>query len=68
MDKDAARLARFSLRHMPLLNHFLTRAILDYLILYRLEDYYNPGGLRRRERYYKETYGSEYYFPPSDYY
>lgn len=68
LDKDMARLGRLGLKHTPLASHFLTKAMLDYGLMFRLEDYYNPGGLRRKERFYKERYGSEYFFPPTDYY
>lgn len=46
-------------------NLFYTRAALDYLIVYRMQEYMNPGYLRRMEQRLKKDKDQEYIVPPS---
>lgn len=49
----------------PFMNLFYTRAALDYLILYDMQEALSPGSLRRMERRLKEENGQEFLIPPS---
>jgi hypothetical protein len=50
----------------PFLNLFYTRAALDYLILYHIQEALNPGSLRRMEQKLKKENGQEFLLPPSE--
>lgn len=59
---DVLRLAKGNL---PFANLFYTKAAMDYLIWYQLQEALNPGYLRRMERRVKRENGQEYWLPPS---
>lgn len=46
----AAQTFRLAIANTPFANLFYTRMALDYLILYRVQEWLNPGYLRRMER------------------
>lgn len=50
----------------PFLNLFYTRAALDYLFLYHVQEAMNPGSLRRMEQRLRRDQGQEYILPPSE--
>lgn len=50
----------------PAINLFYTRAALDYLILYRIQEELSPGSLRRMENKLRTEQGQEFIFPPSE--
>jgi len=50
----------------PFLNLFYTRAAMDYLILYHIQEAMTPGSLRRMERNLKKDQGQEFILPPAD--
>ncbi len=50
----------------PFLNLFYTRAALDYMILYRIQEALNPGSLKRMERRLKDEQNQEFILPPSE--
>ena len=50
----------------PFINLFYTRAALDYLILYHIQEALNPGSLRRMEQRLKKEQGQEFILPPSE--
>lgn len=50
----------------PFINLFYTRAALDYLILYHIQEALNPGSLRRMEQRLKREQGQEFILPPSE--
>lgn len=50
----------------PFINLFYTRAAVDYLILYHIQEAINPGSLRRMEQRLKREQGQEYLLPPSE--
>mgnify|MGYP000252291473 CR=1 FL=1 len=49
----------------PFLNLFYTRAALDYLILYDVQEAISPGSLKRMEKRVKEETGQGFILPPS---
>lgn len=50
----------------PFINLFYTRAAVDYLILYHIQEALNPGSLRRMEQRLKKEQGQEFILPPSE--
>ncbi len=50
----------------PFLNLFYTRAALDYLIFYHIQEAMTPGSLKRMERKLKQDQGQEFLLPPAD--
>lgn len=51
----------------PFLNLFYTRAAMDYLILYHIQEAMSPGSLKRMERKLKKDQNQEFLLPPSEY-
>jgi hypothetical protein len=54
-----------ALQNTPFMNLFYTRAALDYLVIYRMQEAMNPGFLRRMEKRAERENGQTYYLPPS---
>lgn len=54
------------LRNVPFVNLFYTKWALDYLILYRLQEWSNPGYLRRMEHQLKDEKDQQFILPPSN--
>lgn len=52
-------------QNLPFLNMIYTRAAFDYLVMYRLQEYLNPGYLKRMERSMKDKAGTEFLLKPS---
>lgn len=52
--------------HAPFVNLFWSRAILDYLFLYRLQEWANPGYLRRMERRVERENNQKFILRPSE--
>lgn len=52
----------------PFVNLFYTRAALDYMFLYRLQEYFDPGSLKRMEDNYKKNQEQTFRLPPSQHY
>ena len=63
----ADKFTRFVLQRTPFVNLFYTKAALDYLLLYGIQESLNPGYLERVQRRMKEEYGQEYLLRPSEY-
>jgi hypothetical protein len=67
--KLGAEYYNFLLSNTPgvntLKNHFMTRAAMDYLILYRMKEMMNPGYLQRMEKRIKKENDQEFIVPPS---
>lgn len=59
-------LFKFGKENTPFANIFYARAALDYLVFYRIQEWMNPGSLRRMERRVKEETGNEFILPPSE--
>lgn len=64
-DQNAAA-AFFAIKNnFPMINLFYTRMALDYLIMYRLQNYMAPGSLERTEKNFKENVHQSFKVPPS---
>ena len=61
----AAQALRFAQSNTPFINLFYTKAAIDYLFLYQVQESMNPGYLRRMERRIERDQGQRYLFPPS---
>lgn len=60
--EDATATAlRIATGNTPFLNLFYTRAVMDYLVLYQLQEMANPGYLRRAERRLKKEQNQTYF-------
>lgn len=64
-DDAAAASFRFMLNNTPFINLFYTRLALDYLIFYQIQEWMNPGYLRRMERRMKKENSQEFLLRPS---
>ncbi|XPV77742.1 MAG: hypothetical protein ACNI27_07425 [Desulfovibrio sp.] len=62
---DGGDLMYLGMNNTPFVNLWYTRAVLDYAILYRLQEMVSPNYLRRKERNMKKEYGQEFILPPS---
>lgn len=65
-DDVAASGFREILNNTPYANLFYSRAALDYLIFYRIQESMNPGYLRRMERRIEEQNAQTFVFQPSE--
>lgn len=64
--KATAMLGLRSVReNLPFANMIYTKAAVDYLIYYRLQEWLNPGYLARHEQTMKQKQGTEYWLKPS---
>lgn len=59
-------LAKFAVTSAPGANLFYTRAVLDYLVLYRMQEAMSPGYLERWEKRVREREASEFLIDPSE--
>lgn len=58
---------RIALDNTPMLNLFYTRAMLNYLFLYQMQEEISPGYLQRMEKQTRESRGGqEFFYPPSE--
>jgi hypothetical protein len=64
-DDATAASVRLALRNTPFINLFYSKLALDYLFVYELQEFANPGYLQRMERRMQRETGQEFYFPPS---
>jgi len=60
-----AEVFRTLINNAPYSNLFYTRAALNYLILYDIQEMLNPGYLRRMERRIMKDNNQAFYLPPS---
>lgn len=64
-DTNAANgIFRFFKKNTPFVNLFYTRAALDYMLFYQLQEMMNPGYLRRMEQRIKRDNDQEFIFSP----
>ncbi|MEM8615357.1 MAG: hypothetical protein AAGF20_00330 [Pseudomonadota bacterium] len=63
-DDPSARLIRFASGNVPFANLFYTRAALDYMLLYRLQEAASPGYLRRYEQRVEDETGADFILSP----
>ena len=61
----AAGTSRFARGIITGQNLFYTKALLDYLIFFQLQEVANPGYLRRMEQGFKSSRGQKFFIPPS---
>ncbi len=66
-DDAAAETLRLAMRNTPFMNLFYSKLALDYLFVYELTEFANPGYFERMERRMKKDTGQEFYFSPSQY-
>jgi len=55
------------LQNAPFINLFYTRAAMEYLFIYGIQEASNPGYLRRMEKRLKTENDQEFIFSPSEY-
>lgn len=66
VDSKAGALASKIVRdNTPFANMIYSKAAFDYLIFYRLQEWFNPGYLERMERFQKERQGTEFLLRPT---
>ncbi|MGF6230713.1 hypothetical protein QFZ27_004668 [Inquilinus ginsengisoli] len=61
-----ASAVRFVTNNAPGANLFYTRAALDYLLLWHLQEMLNPGAMRRMERRVERENGQQFWLRPSE--
>ncbi|MEK9918067.1 MAG: hypothetical protein VW496_01625 [Pelagibacteraceae bacterium] len=66
-DDASSNAMKLALQNAPFVNLFYTRAAMEYLFLFGLQEASNPGYLRRMEKRLKDEYDQEYLFSPSEY-
>ncbi len=66
-DDAASNLVRLGLQNAPFINLFYTRAAMEYLFIYGIQEASNPGYLRRMEKRLKTENDQEFIFSPSEY-
>jgi hypothetical protein len=62
----AAEAIRLGANHTPLVNLFYTRAALDYLVLWRMQEWANPGYLRRMEQRTRRENDQTFWLRPTE--
>jgi hypothetical protein len=65
-DDVAASAFRTLISNTPFMNLFYARIVLDYLVLYQIQEALNPGYLRRMERRIEREQGQEFLLAPSE--
>lgn len=58
--------SKFAMDNTPFLNLFYVRPVMDYLILWNLEEAMSPGSLKRQERAVENKANQSYWFAPSE--
>lgn len=61
----SASVVNLAIRNTPFINLFYTKMAMDYLFIYELQEFANPGYLKRMERRMAKDTGQDFYFPPS---
>lgn len=65
-DDVASSAFRMLIANTPFMNLFYTRIVLDYLILYQIQEALDPGALRRMERRVEREQNQEFLLAPSE--
>ncbi len=65
-NKDAGDALRLAIDNTPFLNLFYTRILLNYLVLYQMQEAMAPGTLRRMEQRIESQNGQTFWAPPSE--
>lgn len=66
MEDPSAEAARLAINNTPFVNLFYTRMALDYLVLYHVQEWLNPGYLRRMEKRIAKDNAQGFWLPPSE--
>lgn len=66
-DDLAGNAVRVILNNTPFYNLFYTKPVIDYLIVYRMQESLSPGYLRRMEERIQKENNTSFIFPPSEY-
>ena len=61
----AAQLGKIMMTNTPFINLFYTKMIIDYLILYNIQELSNPGYIKRMENRIRKKSNQRFYLPPS---
>ncbi len=61
-----AKTVRAITANTPYLNLFYTRMAVDYLFLYQVQEYLNPGSIRRMEKQVQKQNNQSFIYPPSE--
>lgn len=64
-EDSGAKAMKILINNTPFINLFYTRAAMDYLFLYQLQESLNPGYLRRLEQSIMRENNQQFYVPPS---
>jgi len=67
LDAASDKFIRTVTQRTPFVNLFYTKAALDYILLYGIQESLNSGYLERTQRKMKEEYGQEYLVRPSEF-
>lgn len=65
-NRDAGDALRLAIDNTPFLNLFYTRILLNYLVLYQMQEAMAPGTLRRMEQRIERDNGQTFWLPPSE--
>lgn len=57
---------RTALSHTPFINLFYTRTAMDYLFLYNVQEWLNPGSIRRMQRRIEKDNNQEFLIRPTE--
>ena len=66
-DDASSNVMKLALQNTPFINLFYTKAAMEYLFLFGVQEASNPGYLRRMEKRLKSEFDQEYVFSPSEY-
>lgn len=65
LKQGGAALFKVGVNNTPFINLFYTKAALDYLIMFQMQEQMSPGFLRRAERKMEQQNHQKYIIPPS---
>lgn len=66
-DPVSAQLGKMAIDNTPLLNLFYVRPVLNYIVLWNLQEMMNPGSLEKTERTIEDKNNQTFFVRPSDY-
>lgn len=65
LDTAGDKAVRFAISNVPFQNLFYTRMALDWLVLYQVQEWLNPGSLRRMEKRIEKEQNQKFFVRPS---
>ena len=57
---------KFAMDNTPLINLFYVKPILDYFVIWNLQEMLSPGSLKRSEGFTEKKYNQDYFVKPSE--